>query len=1679
MGVGTVVIRRRVGLLKSDLLTPADLPAVLDADGGFKVHVQNPTSTSIPANLRKEDGHGSAESTRSWGYVTEVDDDGNVLVARRPAAESRPVVLSNEDLAKLEAIRAAIAALPAPPSTVTANQGTAGAQSWKVLDDNSALIATRLLNIYTSLQGQREVATSVWTDNSGAYYVRRDIIDESSGTPVITVTFTDEAGAAATPGAGLRPVGGSDRELTQVLYVATAGGTGYSTGDILARIAILDASVSPPTATAVWFNLTTGAIISTPTGGTYEDAGELVGIKGVDGTGIATDANPLPVRDSPLKTSLEARLGPLGRKPNTGSAPVVISDEQEALLRQDATYAAGVASSAAVVIAAFEVGSQGHFTVTGTTSGAWVNTSNGQAGLVAVEGSNDPGPGGGVPPTTGWGALRMENANGQSTTAMRGGGSFSGIITTRWLRVRCLSYQAGSMDLNLVVFPRNRQLFRQNIKDVDGIASMEVTPGTGMAHFVQRTPLHVGGNFDVGPLNAALWTLTATGSATATFVAGNGLKLATGTTANSTIRIESVRKANLLAGAANVADILAATEAAAVAGCVKRWGLYDDDSGVFFEQYHDGTASRVTIKTRKNGVDTAGGALNGVNNIGDNAFGVPLVNLYELAVDPLFVKAKQSGVLVHLFAGLFPTLFSRFDLPLRFEVINSGGTASNNTLHLLNAGVQRLGQPDTIRADESFDDDDVLASTAAVIQGRRFDNTFDQVPLPEHDRDLQNEQVAPLTNGAPVVFTVDTGTDRILSVGHGLVSGNMVHVTTTGTLPSPLVVGGSTTGHYYVVNPTADDFQVSLTSPFGFPGPVVVNIADVGTGVHSYSKAGEFIGAFTRIGDVDHTEVLYASLTPMGGVLKVWSGDGVHGLNRAVADGVLNSTTTVTAASGFFTRYDKGSRITGTGIPAGTRIASVQSPTSITLSQPATATASGVALALASDYSPSALAVTVLNGYYVYYDINEGRNMAPFYLLRIYNGATNQSAFPGYIHLNWMMKTPYQGSFGLLTAQLNNLSRALLVRSVNASTQPDGDIVNARSDGEAFFTSSLLSAGQSVSAISTGLGLPRETASGAFDTDGYNTVEIGIFSDVPGTVQVYYCDNVDSPTPTFYNGPTIEYGPDDVGRLENFPIPVGLDGFKAIFTNNPTTGQAQFLFAIQLRTTAVGPPKTTLDSAIDDDEDVVLSKSAIMAPDGTGGNQGTIGRDGGGSALNVHVKNIDDGIVLKPPVVGPVTAQVVLSSVEQRIDLPDVTGGLGARFLEVRNVGDFHAFLKESSPVTEVNSKPIFIAGNALYALPPGGALYGICEDTGGATQSNNRFGTVAGGTGTSPSSALASDDVRSSQAAAGQTVYAEGFTFSLSPTFTAISKLELVHEGRKQSGQFETVSQVEARTGTTTGSGSVTSASLTGGTNALLVAYVARASSNPVTSLVGGGLVWTQLVANLVSGSGRRLDIWYAFGNSASGSVTANLTSSDRANIVVVRYANADPSGPIQAFGTTTGSGTAVVGPTLASTNKGYSVLGVVHGENSATPGVGYTELADIDNGTTDTVVENKALVATGTEAATLTLGSSGPWAAAAFTIAPKAANDPTAVLSYLYNAVPGATSSLITIANTSDGAQAVDITPDFLSLVPADVALIRVISTAAAVGSAAIQADALYLRVTETSGATTRVAVSQQAVA
>ncbi|MEH1821522.1 MAG: hypothetical protein V7L31_20985 [Nostoc sp.] len=198
---------------------------------------------------------------------------------------------------------------------------------------SNAATDTTLQQVRDAIKATIDIASTIWTDNSGAFYVRRDLINE--GTGAITVAFTDPSGSATTPGAGLRPLATTDKDTITDFYDVLTSSTGYSVGDLLSRVAILDANSGSPSASFIWLNLTVGTILSSaPTAANIERANENVGARQVGTWTVAIsnlNADPATatlqgVANTKL-TSIDNKTSPLGANTTANSQPFTIATD--------------------------------------------------------------------------------------------------------------------------------------------------------------------------------------------------------------------------------------------------------------------------------------------------------------------------------------------------------------------------------------------------------------------------------------------------------------------------------------------------------------------------------------------------------------------------------------------------------------------------------------------------------------------------------------------------------------------------------------------------------------------------------------------------------------------------------------------------------------------------------------------------------------------------------------------------------------------------------------------------------------------------------------------------------------------------------------------------------------------------------------------------------------------------------------------------------------------------------------------------------------------------------------------------------------------------------------------------------------------------------------------------------
>jgi len=142
-------------------------------------------------------------------------------------------------------------------------------------------------------------------------------------------------------------------------------------------------------------------------------------------------------------------------------------------------------------------------------------------------------------------------------------------------------------------------------------------------------------------------------------------------------------------------------------------------------------------------------------------------------------------------------------------------------------------------------------------------------------------------------------------------------ISVPGTLPSPLALSTL----YYVVNPTADTFQLSLT-PYGTP----IDLTSAGSDYITFTSQ-----------DVEVTTSTFASETES----LAFTGNTIIG--SAVITGLLPLTYQLAV----------GMTVSGTGIPAGASIKSIDTLNQITLTRDATATNIGTSFTIQSVFKPN------------------------------------------------------------------------------------------------------------------------------------------------------------------------------------------------------------------------------------------------------------------------------------------------------------------------------------------------------------------------------------------------------------------------------------------------------------------------------------------------------------------------------------------------------------------------------------------------------------------------------------------------------------------------------------------------------------------------------------------------------
>jgi len=134
---------------------------------------------------------------------------------------------------------------------------------------------------------------------------------------------------------------------------------------------------------------------------------------------------------------------------------------------------------------------------------------------------------------------------------------------------------------------------------------------------------------------------------------------------------------------------------------------------------------------------------------------------------------------------------------------------------------------------------------------------------------LSGASATVVTNGSD--SDVDTATDNITINNHGLETGDLVQLTTTGTLPAPL----ASLTDYYVINIDANTIQLATSAVNAGTG-TQINLTTVGTGEHTITNTETGPGVVVAFGTGDGCfgSQVYSQLTNGIGEVKIGDFDG-------------------------------------------------------------------------------------------------------------------------------------------------------------------------------------------------------------------------------------------------------------------------------------------------------------------------------------------------------------------------------------------------------------------------------------------------------------------------------------------------------------------------------------------------------------------------------------------------------------------------------------------------------------------------------------------------------------------------------------------------------------------------------------------------------------------------------------
>lgn len=226
-------------------------------------------------------------------------------------------------------------------------------------------------------------------------------------------------------------------------------------------------------------------------------------------------------------------------------------------------------------------------------------------------------------------------------------------------------------------------LFRKlDVVDKDTLESARVTL---LRQMVAVSSIRLlGSSFPGTTIDSQFWASAVAGTGAITQT-GNQVTLATGSTANSSAQLTTSRNGRFMSGTVNWFRGVVQLDDLGAANNVRRWGVFNDDNGAFFQL----SGTTLSVVTRKATVDTVVAQ----DDWNGNPFTLDTnANRYEIVYLSSTVQFYVDDILVHSASFATAPWTATLNLNLRLQNTNSGGGTADVNLKCRAITVERFGE---------------------------------------------------------------------------------------------------------------------------------------------------------------------------------------------------------------------------------------------------------------------------------------------------------------------------------------------------------------------------------------------------------------------------------------------------------------------------------------------------------------------------------------------------------------------------------------------------------------------------------------------------------------------------------------------------------------------------------------------------------------------------------------------------------------------------------------------------------------------------------------------------------------------------------------------------------------------------------------------------------------------------